>query len=158
MNACDFDAVVYDGAEYCVGCLPDGVDVDSEEVSPIFASEEMDRYPVCDACGYEHDYVSLTEYGQRERYLRSEPEPIRKLREENDGKLPAYAWPGGYPLVYVTRGGSTLGADCDRKNTGEDGPVEGGEVHWEGGPEVCDECNAEVASADDDPDSPTDDA
>ena len=63
MKAWDFEAVHYDGLCYCVGCLPDGVAADSEGVEPVFASSELDHYPVCDKCGMEHDYVGLTEYG-----------------------------------------------------------------------------------------------
>lgn len=59
MKSFDFDAVVYDGAEYCVECCP--VDVDSDDVSPIFADAEMDRSVVCDACGAEHDYMTILE-------------------------------------------------------------------------------------------------
>ena len=66
MKAWDFEAVAYDGDEYCVGCLPDGVDVDDDDVCPIFASDEVDVYPVCCVCGCEHDYMSKIEYEDRE--------------------------------------------------------------------------------------------
>lgn len=67
MKSFDFDAVVYDGAVYCVECLPQAPDgyehqqvtVDSEEVSPIFADSEWDTAPVCDACGTVHDYMTI---------------------------------------------------------------------------------------------------
>jgi hypothetical protein len=59
MNACDFDAVTYDADVYCVECLPHDVDVDSEDVGPIFADQEWDYYPVCCNCGRVHEYVSL---------------------------------------------------------------------------------------------------
>lgn len=66
MKAWDYDAVTYDGAVYCVGCLPKGVNVNSDDVHPIFASDEWD-YPgaTCDVCGETHDYMGLvgkTEY------------------------------------------------------------------------------------------------
>ena len=61
MKAWDFDAVVYDGAVYCVECLPDGVSTDDDDVCPIFASDEWDYAPCCDDCGYEHDYMSVLE-------------------------------------------------------------------------------------------------
>jgi hypothetical protein len=67
MNATDFNAVTYDGAVYCNTCLPSEVTIDSEGVSPIFAGSEWDCYPTCDACHAEHDYVSLTTEGRRER-------------------------------------------------------------------------------------------
>lgn len=57
MKAWDYDAVTYDGDVYCVGCLPDGVTEEDEEVCPIFASDEWDSTPVCCVCGEEHDYV-----------------------------------------------------------------------------------------------------
>jgi hypothetical protein len=63
MHAWDYDAVVYDGATYCVECLPTGVHVENDAVSPIFATSEWDYYPVCDHCGTVHDYVVLTSYG-----------------------------------------------------------------------------------------------
>ena len=59
MKAWDYDAVVYDGAVYCVDCLPDGVVAESADVHPIFASDEWDCPPVCNKCGAEHDYMSI---------------------------------------------------------------------------------------------------
>jgi hypothetical protein len=75
MKAYDYEAVTYDADVYCVGCLPDDVSVDDEEVGPIFADSEWDHYPVCAHCGTVHDYVSLTTYGrdQLRRDARSEP-------------------------------------------------------------------------------------
>lgn len=59
MKSYDFDAVVYDGEIYCIGCLPKNVSVKSEDVHPIFADSEWTYYPVCCECQTEHDYVSL---------------------------------------------------------------------------------------------------
>lgn len=64
MKSYDYNAVTYDGACYCTECLPEGVDVENEEVSPIFAGSEWDYYPVCDKCGEVHEYVGLTTDGQ----------------------------------------------------------------------------------------------
>ena len=41
MKSFDYEAVVYDGAVYCVDCCP--VDVESEDVSPIFADQEWEK-------------------------------------------------------------------------------------------------------------------
>jgi len=49
VKAYDFDAVAYDGEVYCNGCLPDGVTLKNDGVSPTFAISEWDRYPVCGA-------------------------------------------------------------------------------------------------------------
>jgi hypothetical protein len=63
MKTYDFDAVVYDDNVLCVGCLPDGVSTDSDEVSPIFAGSEWEFYPVCVECGEMHSYMSLLPCG-----------------------------------------------------------------------------------------------
>jgi len=57
MKSYDFEAVIYNGAVYCIDCCP--VDVDSEDVMPIFADQEWEYIPICEVCGAEHDYVSL---------------------------------------------------------------------------------------------------
>jgi hypothetical protein len=72
MKAYDYEAFTYDGAVYCCGCLPEGVGALDEDVSPIFADSEWDSYPVCDACGAEHDYVGLTSYGQENQSTEDE--------------------------------------------------------------------------------------
>ena len=59
MKAYEFEAVTYDGAVYCVDCLPEDVSLDDEEVCPIFASDEWDYAPVCDVCGMTHDYMNI---------------------------------------------------------------------------------------------------
>ena len=59
MKAWDFEAVVYDGSVYCVECLPAGVSVDDDTVSPIFADSEWDSAPTCDMCGEAHDYMHV---------------------------------------------------------------------------------------------------
>ncbi len=62
MKAWDYECVGYEGSIYCVGCLPDGVDILCGNVNPIFASSEWDSYPVCCVCGHEHNYVGLIKY------------------------------------------------------------------------------------------------
>jgi hypothetical protein len=80
------------------------------------------------------------------------------------GTLPTYAWPGGYPMEYITADGGVLCPDCangrngSEASTREDAPadwrmVDGG-VHWEGPAHECDHCGAEIASAYGDPDNP----
>lgn len=69
MNAYDYDAVVYDDEIYCAGCLPDGVDVEDEDVHPIFANAEWEYIPVCCECGTEHDYVTVIDYSNNESVI-----------------------------------------------------------------------------------------
>lgn len=64
MKAWEYYAVTYNGAVYCTECLPNDVDVESDEVCPIFASDEVDDYPICDKCGRVHDYMGLTGNGE----------------------------------------------------------------------------------------------
>ena len=61
MKSYDYDAMTFDGACYCIQCLPEGVT--EEDADPIFADSEWDAYPVCDHCGAVHDYVGLTPHG-----------------------------------------------------------------------------------------------
>lgn len=75
--------------------------------------------------------------------------------EVNREPLPAFAWPGGYPVAYLTIGGDTLCPKCVNENIvlvadkqGErDWWVRAWYIHWEGEPEVCCHCNAEIESA-----------
>lgn len=78
MKAYDFDAVTYESAVYCTECLPDGVTVDDEDVSPIFADQEWDYAPTCDACGVSHDYVTI---------LESEEEETEEETEESEEEV-----------------------------------------------------------------------
>jgi hypothetical protein len=66
MKSWDYDAVTCDGVVYCKGCLPAGIKLDDPRVAPIFAEQEWDSYPVCDKCGFQHKYMSLTSESRRE--------------------------------------------------------------------------------------------
>lgn len=59
------------------------------------------------------------------------------------GELPAIAFPGAYPLYYIT-GSKVLCSDCAVKQV-ED--VIAHEIHWEGAPLICDDCNVQIESA-----------
>lgn len=73
------------------------------------------------------------------------------MTEPNDNeKLPAYAWPGGYPIIYLTADGDVLCAACASADRAS---VRGHSIHWEGAAEQCVECHAEIESAYGDPDA-----
>ena len=80
-----------------------------------------------------------------------------KLPERSsDGKLPAYAWPGGYPIIYLDREDSVLCADCATKSLDDPDEVPqfkpvAAHVHYEGPSEFCGQCGAEIESAYGDP-------
>ena len=68
---------------------------------------------------------------------------------DSNGKLPAYAWPGGYPLFYLDSDNCVLCPDC--ANESEHGepnmqPVAYG-VNWEDDSLYCEECNRRIESA-----------
>jgi hypothetical protein len=81
-------------------------------------------------------------------------------RNNQDGSLDAFAWPGGYPIFYLCEDSGVLCPDCARTVDGDpegypqDDPqwhIVAADVHWEGAPMFCDNCNAEIESAYGDP-------
>lgn len=92
---------------------------------------------------------------------------VDQLRDEK-GRLPAFAWPGGYPIIYVTSDGEVMCADCASGENGsqartvngpDDNPRDGWfvnayDVYYEGPPEHCVHCGTEIESAYGDPDAP----
>jgi len=91
-------------------------------------------------------------------------EKVRMPPRDDDGKYPAYAWPGGYPILYVAddgewacpacvngENGAEFSADPDHDADGW--RIEGYQVHWEGEPAICSHCGASIESAYGDPDS-----
>ena len=58
-----------------VGCLPAGVKVTDEDVTPIFASDEWDAPgAACSECGELHDYMNLI--GGEDEIVEEETEDI----------------------------------------------------------------------------------
>lgn len=82
---------------------------------------------------------------------------MTKATRDETGKFPSYAWPGGYPIIYIMGDGETLCPDCangkngseatDNPDTPADWRIVGCDVHWEGEPETCAHCREEVKSA-----------
>ena len=78
---------------------------------------------------------------------------IAQLREDNDGVLPTYAWPGGYVIAYHANDDGVYCADC--ANDPDAGPFEiTGYDILEGAPgvdfdylEPCDECGRDLDPA-----------
>lgn len=83
------------------------------------------------------------------------------MTRNEDGSLPAYAWPGGYPIFYVCQDGGTLCPACANGGNGSiayigkspDGiddaqwRIVGQEVNYEDDSLFCDHCKAKVDAA-----------
>jgi len=123
MKSFDYEAVVYDCEVYCVSCLPGGVDVEGDDVSPIFADSEWDYYPVCAECGEVHNYINLTVEGRRiirehamkeaTRHIVSEFERLRTPYDINNGYCQEWA-------EYVQAKLEEQGIDVEVEETPED--------------------------------------
>jgi hypothetical protein len=139
MKSYDYDAVTYDGVVYCTECLPEGISSESEECFPVFADSEWDYYPVCDACGQVHDYVSLTAYGEkyeREQRIkidaRENPAKYHAEKFLTDLKEP-FAWPGVYQRTFTMADGEPLCYECaeKEKNLIIDAIIDGNDDQWQ---------------------------
>ncbi len=87
-----------------------------------------------------------------------------RIQRDDDGKLPVFAWPGGYPLIYLTADGNVLCPACANGEHGSDAHEDAEDcqwrltsvdVYWEGSPLQCDHCNEMIESAYGDPDDDT---
>ena len=63
--------------------------------------------------------------------------------------LPAYTWPGGYPIIYIDSDGAHLCPDCINRDLSDNifPPPISAYVHYEGSPVWCDECSRAIPSA-----------
>ena len=82
---------------------------------------------------------------------------LHEIRQA-DGKLPTFAWPGGYPVLYLAKDNGILCPNCANQFTPERDNDEQLEpvayfIHWEGAPEQCEHCHVQVESAYGDPDA-----
>lgn len=67
---------------------------------------------------------------------------------EVNGKLPHCTDIGGYPVYYINHHNSVFCDDCANKYADE---IVAHEIHWEGQPLTCDDCNKDIESAYGDP-------
>lgn len=82
---------------------------------------------------------------------------------DSDGRLPAFAWPGGYPVLYVCADGATLCVACANGDNGSeasqaadtpsDWRLVAADIHYEGPADICDHCGVATPSAYGYPDS-----
>ena len=80
---------------------------------------------------------------------------IKELTLES-GELMSYAFPGGYPLVYYTHDNIWICPACATIRQNDPDEFEswkpaGADIHYEGQPIICEDCNIEIESAYGDP-------
>lgn len=75
-----------------------------------------------------------------------------------NGKLQAYAWPGGYPIFYVTQDNCCLCPDCVNDNLelcleqdiderDDQWYIVAADINYEDDTLYCDNCNKQIESA-----------
>jgi hypothetical protein len=82
-------------------------------------------------------------------------EQYQELLAANGGKLPKYAWPGGYPLYYLMDDGEALCPDCANDPSNpvhidglRDGwRIEAPDINYEDAQLYCAHCNKRIESA-----------
>ena len=65
----------------------------------------------------------------------------------DNGDLPAYAWPGGYPMFYIDKEGNVLCPTCANKEVDQSQEVTAYDVNWEDAHLHCDDCSQRIPSA-----------
>src|SRR5882724_8380738 len=82
----------------------------------------------------------------------------QRLGIEATEQLPSYAWPGGYPVLYLAKDNGVLCPKCanafdpERDNDEQLEPMTF-DIHYEGAPAVCEHCYTEIESAYGDPET-----
>jgi len=81
---------------------------------------------------------------------------VIELASLESSKLEGYAWPGGYPLFYITQDGGALCPDCAREAESEGLTSDPDDPQWyiiacqtnlENTTLYCDHCNKHIESA-----------
>jgi hypothetical protein len=79
---------------------------------------------------------------------------LSHLRDENNGELPAWAWPGGYPIFYVVEDGGCLCPKCSNLSDvdytdpyDKQWHIVGSDINYEYASLYCDHCGERIESA-----------
>ncbi len=67
--------------------------------------------------------------------------------KDDDGKLPAYAWPGGYPIYYMDKESNVLCPECANREIDQAQEAIAYDANWEDPSLHCDDCGTRIASA-----------
>ena len=83
---------------------------------------------------------------QEDMRMKNISEGMRVLLDEK-GNLPAYAWPGGYPLFYMDSENNVLCPECANKNDEYDAPIVAHDANYEDASLYCEHCSKRIESA-----------
>jgi hypothetical protein len=107
-------------------------------------------------CESKGDFLRLIESWNRSmpRHWHYSPMEDRKmahtepkaLAKGEDGKYPAHAWPGGYPIFYFDNENNVLCPKCANKERMST-VVTASDINWENGSMFCDDCGENVECA-----------
>jgi hypothetical protein len=79
---------------------------------------------------------------------------MAELHRDEDGTLPSWAWPGGYPLFYLDKGGNVLCPECANREVDQSQAAVACDVNWEDPDLHCDDCGRRIESAYAEPEPP----
>ncbi len=74
----------------------------------------------------------------------------KQFGNDETGELEAYAWPGGYQIIYITSDGAIVCPKCANDEDVSDDIV-AGDIFYEGATEQCAGCNEMIESSYGDP-------
>ena len=69
---------------------------------------------------------------------------INNAQRDPNGKLASFAWPGGYPLMYLTKDGLCVCPECANRDESD---LVACEANWEDPELFCDDCSRRIESA-----------
>jgi len=72
---------------------------------------------------------------------------MKELPRNDDGTLASWAWPGGYPLYYLDKGGMVLCPTCANKDVDDGQAVIDAGINYEDASLYCDDCSTRIESA-----------
>lgn len=143
----------YGNPDLCHECEESGCDPDGNSDCCV------ERDPDCEECGDTATGSDMLCDNCRGPYLPTQP-PSERARNLQwvANKLAAYAWPGGYPLFYVTADNGDLCAACANGAHGSEATIDPVQtdkqwlivdcgVNWEDPDLYCGHCNERIESA-----------
>lgn len=71
---------------------------------------------------------------------------LKEIRDAN-GQLPSWAWPGGYPVIYLTRDNLVVCPKCANREVDQSQEVVAYDINWEDPTLQCDDCSERIQSA-----------